>query len=586
MAKTDDKPGSTLASNPLLPAIAIVICCFVSYCNALGNGFVYDDVPQVLQNAWIKEPGHLGEIFTTNVWAFAGMQTNYYRPLMHVGYLLSHALFGLNAWGFHLCNVLLHAANSLLLYAVVRRLAPVGDESSASPVAALAASLLFACHPIHTEVVTWIGGFTDLSCTFFSLATLLLLMRSDREAGIPPAWRLLAAFSFFLATLCKEPAVVFLAVIAAYDFACNGRRYSAGAYLRRYLPFAVAAAAYFALRFNALGSFSPVSRHQELTPFGALLNVFPLFASYLEKLLFPVHLNAWYVFHAVSSPAEPRLLVSLLVTIVFVAAVCFSAIRHRFTFLCLAIISLPLLPTLYVPVMGENPFAERYLYLPSAGFLMLAGYLIARLARRPAGGAAVAWSVCALIALLYTGATLLRNPVWKDDLAFWRDNVKHSPDGPVPHYNLGAALAASGATNEAIAEYRRAIAIQPAPVAYKSLGAAYLAQGARGEAIGAYRAALELDANDAEGHNELGSIYAEAGQLDGAIEQFEEAVRLQPTAANLRYNLGTAYRQKGALDSAIEQFQALVRLHPDAAATAALDEATNQKRGGGRLAPQ
>jgi hypothetical protein len=92
----------------LLIMMIIIVSCAV-YVNTLRNGFVYDDIPQVVQNPWIREMRFIPEIFSTNVWAFQGTTTNYYRPLMHISFMLSYYLFGLAPWGFHLVNILLHA---------------------------------------------------------------------------------------------------------------------------------------------------------------------------------------------------------------------------------------------------------------------------------------------------------------------------------------------------------------------------------------------------------------------------------------------------------------------------------------------
>lgn len=128
---------------------------------------------------------------------------------------------------------------------------------------------------------------------------------------------------------------------------------------------------------------------------------------------------------------------------------------------------------------------------------------------------------------LYMAGTLARNRIWRDDFTFWSDVVKKSPEGAVPHYNLGTVLAAQGRLDEAIAQYSIAIGLKPAAVAYKSLGAAYASKGLREKAVEAYLSALNLEPDDISTHKELGGVYGDTGALDKAIGEFEAALRLQ-----------------------------------------------------------
>jgi len=150
-----------IAGTSLLFLLAVL-----PYLNALRNGFVYDDGIQVLGNPYIRDFGHLREIFTTTVNSYrsVGAAANYYRPLMNFGYLLCFQLFGPSAYAFHLVNVLLHGLVVVLLFLVTKR---IFRNSTLSFVAAA----LFALHPIHTESVDWVAAVTDVELTFFCLLT-------------------------------------------------------------------------------------------------------------------------------------------------------------------------------------------------------------------------------------------------------------------------------------------------------------------------------------------------------------------------------------------------------------------------------
>jgi tetratricopeptide (TPR) repeat protein len=544
--------------------IIIAVSCAV-YGNALRNGFVYDDAPQVVQNPWIREIRFIPEIFSTNVWAFQGTSTNYYRPLLHISFMLSYYLFGLAPWGFHFVNILLHAGVTVLVYLISSRLFRAADPSASphSQMLPFIAAVLFAVHPIHTEVVAWVGGVTDLSFTlFFLLALYLYILSADRGVHQKGLY-LLSIASFFLATLCKEPALTFPLILAAYDYAFRREEIRPLDYLKRYSPYLGAAAVYFILRVNALGGFAPVRRHGELSAYEYLINVLSLFRQYLGKLLLPTHLNAYHVFSPISSVVEPNGLLSLAVTIAFAGTVLLALKKSRPAFFALALVLVPLLPALYIPGAGENTFAERYLYLPSFGFVLLVMLFVDRVVLHMPRWSVPLAVALALVTGLYSLGTVQRNGVWKDDERLWRDVVEKSPDSAVSHYNLACTLNSREKIDEAIDEFRTAIRLQPAAVAYKSLGAAYQAKGLINEAIEQYQLAVQLQPADVEAHSYLAAAYAESGALDKAIEHFRIVVQLRPDSANAQYDLGTAYLEKGRPAEAIPLLEAAVRLNPD-----------------------
>jgi len=143
----------------------VAAVAFAVYANTLWNGFLNDDEHQVLLNPWITDLRSLPAIFTQSVWGFVEGKrvSDYYRPLMHVVYLIDHQIFGFRAWGFHLVNVILHALNTALVFFLTKRLTAGSGAAPADPTtpadfllaAPFAAALLFATHPVHTEAVAW-----------------------------------------------------------------------------------------------------------------------------------------------------------------------------------------------------------------------------------------------------------------------------------------------------------------------------------------------------------------------------------------------------------------------------------------------
>ena len=221
----------------------MLLLSFVPYLNTLGNAFVYDDLPQLLENPYVHSFRYLGKIFGSTVWTFQGAQgvTNYYRPLMSFAYAVIYHFSGPVAFGFHLLNIALHAAIVVLLFFLTERL--FGDR-----LMALASASLFALHPIHTESVAWIAGLPDLELGLFLLLTFLLylgLVRAGPERPAPWTKQIAMLAMYVLALLSKEQALVLPAILAVYEHFYRSDRNATSLRIKlsRYVPlFATAAA--------------------------------------------------------------------------------------------------------------------------------------------------------------------------------------------------------------------------------------------------------------------------------------------------------------------------------------------------------
>lgn len=573
-AEGDDRI-KILARSPeqsLLKSQVILVACvsFGVYFNGLFNGFVFDDMHQVLRNPWIKNLSRIPEIFATDVWHFAGWASNYYRPLMHVSYMVSYYIFGLKAWGFHLVNLLYHCGVTVLVFLVashlVRRFRDSPSTSHLSP--PLIAALLFATHPIHTEVVTPIMGIPDLSFTFFYLLSFYVYIRGGEgfERG-----HILSVGSFFIATLCKEPALTLPLILLAYDYAFGRLSDSVFGCTKRYAPYLGVVGVYFVLRHFALGGFVPSKQEIGLSVYQYIINMFYLFALYLKKLIIPMNLNFLYTFQPVRSIFQMETALSLIVGIAFVFLMCVTAKKSKVIFFALLLIALPLLPALYLPALAQNldnAFAERYLYLPSFGFVLLLAFLLARTKALKSPRPQIIMSIILLIlTAFYSVGTACRNSIWKDNFSLWEDTAKKSPESGMARQYLAYALQERGKVDEAIEHYHAALCLGENKVPVQqfvryNLGVAYGMKGETDKAIEEYGIALKLNPKHAKAHNNLAVALMNKGQIDQAIEHYRSAITIDPDFAEAHSNLGVAYAKDGLLDKAIDQFQIAVDLAP------------------------
>ena len=556
-----------LLSSKYTYIVIILITSIGVYLNTLSNDFVYDDEFQILKNPWITDVRYVPEIFFSDVWAFKGeVITNYYRPVMHIILMIDYYIFGLNPWGFHLTNIIFHSGITVLVFLTTSALL----NQRVIP-AAFVAALLFATHPIHTEVVAWVSGIPELSFTFFYLLSFYLyIIKADAVWG---KLFISSLLFFFLSTLCKETALTLPMLLLVHDYSFKKDltlKLSSNTFnllLKRYLPYLIVAGIYFVLRTYAIGGFAPLKRHSKLSNYQYIINVFPLFVQYLEKLILPINLNAYHVLYPMSSIFEWKGIVSILLTSAFTLAIYFLRRINRLIFFTLLWIVIPLLPVLYIPALGEASFTERYLYLPSVGFVILTACLLAKTFQFRIFGQTVLYVIAPLLIMItafYSAQTIKRNFTWKDNYTLWSDTVEKSPDGAEPHNNLGNACYGKGFTDKAMEHFQIAVGLKPDYAeAYNNLGNIYYDKGFIDKALEYFQFATRLKPNYAHAYYNLGTVYYDRGLIDKAIEQYQIAIRLKPYFPKAHYNLGIAYDDTGFLDMAAEHYQIAVTLRPN-----------------------
>ena len=549
---------------------ALVACATLPYLNILFNGFVYDDDTQVVNNPYVRSFRYLTEIFTTNVWSFWSTHavSNYYRPMMTLGYLVCYRLFGMRAYGFHLVSLLLHVLIVCLVFVLAERLS--GDR-----VWAFVAGALFALHPVHTESVDWIAAVTDLELTFFYLLTFAFFLAVARPGG-GRSGRTLAAmvFAFVLALLSKEQALTLPALATVYEYFYRADRSetSTSQKLARYGLLWLVGLAYVLFRMHVFGALAPAKNLPHLSPQGIVLSAVALVGQYAWKLLWPVRLCAFYVFHPSTSPFDLRVLAGLLVLLALAALflVCWRSRERNVRFASFGIVWFfaTLAPVLNAHLLAANVFTERYLYLPSVGVAWFVGLgaskLWSRTAPRPAQRRALVLAGVALGGLC-AARIVIRNRDWNNDIVLYTRTLELSPDIDNMLNDLGYAYWFGGAGDKAESVWKRALAVNPNNGdVLSNLGALASLRRQYAEALGFYQRAIEAKPSLPNPHLNLGETYWKMGLRDQAEPQFRAAVTLAPLDTHPRNRLGQLLLEEGREDEAEEQFRASVRVEPNA----------------------
>ena len=556
----------------------------LAFLNSLWNGFAMDDNFLIVTNRLVHSLGNLKAMFTRPYWPEEYMD-GMYRPVLVISFALNHLFSGLRPFAYHLVNILLHAANSALAYALAWQLFRQRGL-------ALLAGAAFALHPIHTEAVANIVGRGEmLAATFAFIAWLLYL---QREQGSPPASgrrSLLLAGSvggFALGLLSKEHVIVLPGLLLLSDTLLATRRMPAFSLaalgralwtrcLTAYPAYLVVAGAYLLVRTAVLGTFklqrilwvlNPIAYSDAAT---RLLTAVKVLGRYLWLLAAPVTLSADYSYNEVpvaTSLLDPDVLLPLPAVGIIAWILRRRAPAVPFG---LAVFLVAILPVSNLLFPIGSIMAERQLYLPSFGFCISLAGLVALAVERLAAHGTPRWlqsvpvGLFALILAFYAGKTVYRNPAWASDLAIWRETTMTSPNSAKAHYSLARSLVQTGDLEGAKEAMATAIRIYPQwGEAQRWLGVILSAQGRWDEAIAAHLASISLDPQHPEPHYNLAKAYERKSQIPDARRAFERAAELALlwNRPRLFLGIGDFLVRHGELPEAERSFERATRSWP------------------------
>lgn len=631
MKKNIVKPAPKLTANTNLPVtmgpewktkmgLLLAALALLLYANTIGHGYTVDD-GTVISNNTITKKGisAIPEIFSTPYRAgFWDRDEGMYRPLSVAMFAIEYSLAPENPLPGHLINILLYALTVWLLFMMLARLFP--DDNWFTP---FLITLIFTIHPLHTEVVANIKSRDEILCLLFAVLSIHWLL-SYQSTG-KPVQLALSCIAFFLAFLAKESAITLLAVypITLWFFGKN----RAVAIFKNCIPFLVTAVIYFVIRVSVLGSITGNAEQQLINnsllgaeTFGErIATAILILGKYLLLLVFPHPLSFDYSYNQIpiASFTDIRVLLSLTV-LSYLAYAAIKGIKNAspvsygilFFGGTIALVSNLLF-------LIESTMAERFLYMPSVGFSIAAGVLLARLfkkqgttpvARFKANTSAMMLTCTVL--LLFSIKTIARNRDWKDNLTLLAKDVETSPNSARIRYAYGSALLIEKALKtddgpqktsyleRSIAELERGVSILPSyaeawyhlGLAYKEIGdpkkavpafetakgyknfkeadfyiASGLAYGQAGQydkALADFRIALAKDSDNPETYNNMGLYFTEKGVIDSAMIYLDKAIAMKKDFHQAWYNKGNVFAKTGNFKTAIECYNKSLEIKP------------------------
>lgn len=569
----------------------------------------FDDPHYVTGNDFVRSGLMWGNVKQ----AFVGAAIGNWHPLTWVSHMADCELFGLKAGGHHLMSLLLHLANTVLLFFVWKRM--TGAVWRSGFVAAL-----FALHPLHVESVAWIAERKDVLSTFFGLLAIWAYVcyaefkgagarspSSKSKVGICYA---VALLFFSLSLMSKGMLVTFPFLLLLLDYWPLGRvpnsstrdtKPGAGRFsvlIWEKVPFFALAVACSVITFFAQREDGAVRPLEEFSVSFRLANAVVSYAQYIRKVIWPSDLAVFYPFPS-AWPVAWVVGAGLLLFGISAAAIYFVG-RKPYLFVGWCWFLGTLVPVIGLVQVGEQAMADRYSYVPLIGLFVAAVWggfdLVERKGKNPRIALAVAGGAVVVVACAVLTALQVRH--WKNTETLFLHAIRVTKDNYLamnhlstdlilqdriqeaekylveavrlrPRFHdaqlsLGNVLAMQGRLEEAKPHFLEALKILPdSEQAYYNLGNLLRSQGELERAMEAFSAVLEINPNNADAHSNAALLLVGLGKMEEAAAHYAEAARLKPGDADVQYNFATAAFSLGNLKEAETIYLSALRLRPE-----------------------
>jgi protein O-mannosyl-transferase len=557
-------------------SIALLAVVFLAYGASLRNGFTgYDDPAYITSNSHVVT----GVSRANTAWAWTAVHANNWHPLTWISHQMDCAMFGLWPGGHHLVSLLIHVANTLLLFWWLSGLTGAVWRSAA-------VALLFGLHPVHVESVAWASERKDVLSAFFGLLALVAYTTYARRPGV--ARYAVVAFCFAASLLAKPMLVTLPVLLLILDWWPLKRR----AFLEK-LPLFTLSAGSAAMTIWAQHRGGALNASVQLGLGVRLANAALSCMRYVGKTAWPSRLAVFYPFRT-----PETWMVAASVAGLLAATVLAWRFRRSHPWLlagwCWFLVAL--LPAIGIVQVGMQAMADRYLYLAIVGVLVAAVWEGARLGRASAVAAVVA---AACLGVVGWRQTL----VWQNGVTLFEHAIAVTGDNFVAQDNLGVELDRLGRKDEALAHYAEAVRIEPgdrnsesnyalatfekgrrlfyagqlAPAlasfqeglrhrpsdAGAHLYAGLILTQQKRDGAAEFRTALSLDPSMARAHIGLGGVLSARGQFAEARREFEEAIRCDPADPDGYFDLALVLATLGDFRGAVKRLDEVLRIKPD-----------------------
>ena len=569
----EPQSSKIIPAKPLIGLLLIVATLGVFWQVRSHDFLNYDDDVYVSENSQVQE----GFTRKSVIWAFTSGYASNWHPLTWLSHMLDCQLFGLNPGGHHLTNLMLHLANTLLLFLLLNRM-------TSAPYRSALVAALFALHPLHVESVAWVAERKDVLSTLFWMLTMwtyLLYVEHPRLGRY-----LLTLVVFTLGLMAKPMLVTLPCVLLLLDYWPLDRlalrqpedSINSGAQkglssspqrsflLRLFwekVPFFVLAAVSSAVTFLVQQSSGAVKSVESFPLSIRIANGLVSYVSYIYKMIWPQHLAVFYPHQGSSLPMWLAGAAGLLLLGISVA-VMRAGRRHPYLAVGWLWYLGTLVPVIGLVQVGLQEMADRYTYVPLIGLFIMIAWGIPELTRGWRYGRVVLRMAAGSLLAVLMVCTWMQLRHWRDNETLFKHALNTTANNFLAHDSLGNTLAQQGKIGEAIDHYSAALRIKPDYMnSHTNLGIALLQRGDVEQAITHFSAVLRYQSDSPEAHNNLGLAVARQGYVDRAIDHYFTAIRLKPDYPQAHNNLGNALASQGKFDQAISHYSEALRIKPE-----------------------
>ncbi|HEY7539522.1 MAG TPA: tetratricopeptide repeat protein [Methylomirabilota bacterium] len=492
-------------------------------------------------------------------------------PVTWLTFGVDHALWGMNAFGYHLTNIVLHAANAALFYLLARRLLRLGLTAAgagAIELGAIVTALFFALHPLRVESVAWVTERRDGLSALFYLLTVLAYLKACAADGPPRRrWLLASLGTYALGLLSKSLIMSLPFVLLVLDvYPLRRARGHWRPVLLEKLPYLLLALAAAVISVLVVIAKVGLTSSAAYPPTARVAMALYSLGFYLWKTLVPLLLSPMYELPARVEPASPRFLVPALFAVAVTIGLVLARRSWPAALAVWLVYGLTLAPVSGIVHNGPQLVADRYSYLSCLGIALLVGAAVAAVVSsatigRPVRAGVVLVSFAWLAGLAVLTAQQL--PVWADAEAVWQRGLEVDPDCAFCHGQTGALIGNRGDFATAIGHFARVVELRPGNVRHRgNLGLALLKAGRPVEAAAQFELILDREPTDAETRTRLGLALAQQGKLAEASREFERASRDDPRSAGALTQLGISLLALGRPAEAVPYLESAARLDP------------------------
>lgn len=532
-------------------AAVLAVLGFVVYGASLANDFVrFDDNILIFENPAVRSltPSSIK-------WIFTNYDPELYIPFTFISYQVLFQIGGLNATPYHIFSLLLHIGNAFMVAWLVFLLL---KKSWAGAVA----GLLFLVHPLNTEAVAWAAGLKDLQSAFFYLSSVLLYLywRDDRIQGYRSKKYWISIALFVCALFSKVMAVTLPVILLLIDF-FRQRKFTKEMFIEKIPHFALSGI------FGVVALFGKREIVESVTPWQTMLVAARSATFYLQKFLLPTKLSVMYPYNGPIQLAVPMFWVSVLLVIIILVALFLSLKKTRTVFFGGVFYLLTVAPTFANFSKSRDVYlgSDRYAYFPSIGLFFLVCLLLSFLVDRFGAKKILEQGIALLVTvvtLAFGYLSFAQAAVWKSGLVLFSYVTSTYPEAQAAHNNLGNAYRRQEKDDEAMDEYKKALAVRESAEAYMNVGSVLADRGDIDGAEKAYKRAIELEPKRADIRNALAVAYDKAGLTQKALDEYAEAIRMAPDYMQPYHNRAAMKEGMGDLEGAAADGKKAVELQP------------------------